>query len=74
MDQIRPFPPTDFIDQAEEEEAIRLVPAVDLREWMLEMFVYEDRRLYNSDHDHIAELIYDNEEFLALASSVAVAS
>ncbi|EPK3982404.1 putative metallopeptidase, partial [Acinetobacter baumannii] len=26
MDQIRPFPPTDFIDQAEEEEAIRLIP------------------------------------------------
>ncbi|EPP8394432.1 putative metallopeptidase, partial [Acinetobacter baumannii] len=26
MDQIRPFPPTDFIDQAEEEEAIRLTP------------------------------------------------
>ncbi|MGS5762046.1 putative metallopeptidase, partial [Acinetobacter baumannii] len=27
MDQIRPFPPTDFMDQAEEEEAIRLIPA-----------------------------------------------
>ncbi|HHP4512304.1 TPA: putative metallopeptidase, partial [Acinetobacter baumannii] len=26
MDQIRPFPPTDFMDQAEEEEAIRLIP------------------------------------------------
>ncbi len=25
MDQIRPFPPTDFIDQADEEEAIRIV-------------------------------------------------
>ncbi len=24
MEQIRPFPPTDFIDQAEEEEAIRI--------------------------------------------------
>ncbi|EQB8134095.1 putative metallopeptidase, partial [Acinetobacter baumannii] len=23
MEQIRPFPPTDFIDQADEEEAIR---------------------------------------------------
>jgi hypothetical protein len=28
MDQIRPFPPTDFIDQADEEEAIRIVPAI----------------------------------------------
>lgn len=28
MEQIRPFPPTDFIDQAEEEEAIRLIPGV----------------------------------------------
>gem|GEM_PF-3779066 len=27
MDQIRPFPPTDFIDQADEEEAIRLTRA-----------------------------------------------
>ncbi len=27
MEQIRPFPPTDFMDQAEEEEAIRLIPA-----------------------------------------------
>ncbi len=26
MEQIRPFPPTDFMDQAEEEEAIRLIP------------------------------------------------
>ncbi|HHP4512303.1 TPA: putative metallopeptidase, partial [Acinetobacter baumannii] len=26
MNQIRPFPPTDFMDQAEEEEAIRLIP------------------------------------------------
>ncbi len=25
MDQITPFPPTDFIDQADEEEAIRIV-------------------------------------------------
>lgn len=30
MDQIRPFPPTDFMDQAEEEEALRLIPAPDL--------------------------------------------
>ncbi|HHP4683841.1 TPA: putative metallopeptidase, partial [Acinetobacter baumannii] len=30
MNQIRPFPPTDFMDQAEEEEAIRLIPAPDL--------------------------------------------
>lgn len=29
MEQIRPFPPTDFIDQADEEEAIRLAPAPD---------------------------------------------
>ncbi len=28
MDQIRPFPPTDFMDQAEEEEALRLMSAI----------------------------------------------
>ncbi|HHP4508320.1 TPA: putative metallopeptidase, partial [Acinetobacter baumannii] len=31
MEQIRPFPPTEFIDKAEEEEAIRIVPAPDLK-------------------------------------------
>ena len=31
MDQIRPFPPTDFMDQADEEEAIRIVSAPDLK-------------------------------------------
>ncbi|EPL5020201.1 putative metallopeptidase, partial [Acinetobacter baumannii] len=35
MDQIRPFPPTDFIDQADEEEAIRIVPAPDLKNWVV---------------------------------------
>ncbi|MDA3433114.1 hypothetical protein [Acinetobacter baumannii] len=35
MEQIRPFPPTDFIDQAEEEEAIRLIPASDLKKWVI---------------------------------------
>lgn len=28
MEQIRPFPPTELIDQAEEDEAIRLAPAL----------------------------------------------
>nr|WP_284106491.1 putative peptidoglycan-binding domain-containing protein [Acinetobacter pittii] len=32
---MRPFPPTDFIDQAEEEEAIRLIPASDLKKWVI---------------------------------------
>ncbi len=35
MDQIRPFPPTDFIDQIDEEEAIRIVPASDLKNWVV---------------------------------------
>ncbi|EPE4317509.1 putative metallopeptidase, partial [Acinetobacter baumannii] len=35
MEQIRPFPPTDFIDQADEEEAIRLTPAPDLKKWVV---------------------------------------
>ena len=32
MEQIRPFPPTEMIDQAEEEEVVRLAPAIDLKE------------------------------------------
>jgi uncharacterized FlaG/YvyC family protein len=30
-EQIRPFPPTELIDQAEQEEALRLAPAPDLK-------------------------------------------
>lgn len=35
MNQIRPFPPTELLDQAEEEAAIRLAPAPDLNEWVI---------------------------------------
>lgn len=75
MEQIRPFPPTDLIDQAEAEEAIRLAPAPDLKAWVVKNFLTIDAELYNPDHDHIAELLHDNEEFLAFAwaSSAAVA-
>ncbi|WP_151817167.1 putative metallopeptidase [Acinetobacter oleivorans] len=75
MDQIRPFPPTDFIDQAEEEEAIRLIPAPDLKKWVITNFLTLGGPLHNPDHDHIAELLHDNEEFLACAwaSSACVA-
>ena len=38
IEQFRPFPPPDLIDQAEEEEAIRLAPAVELKEWVLKTF------------------------------------
>ncbi|EXS11226.1 hypothetical protein J672_3697 [Acinetobacter sp. 883425] len=67
MEQIRPFPPTDFIDQAEEEEAIRLIPASDLKKWVIANYLTIGGPLHNPDHDHIAELIHDNEEFLAFA-------
>ncbi|EPA3097267.1 putative metallopeptidase [Acinetobacter baumannii] len=67
MDQIRPFPPTDFMDQAEEEEAIRLIPAPDLKKWVVANYLTIGGPLYNPDHDHIAELLHDNEEFLAFA-------
>lgn len=67
MDQIRPFPPTDFIDQADEEEAIRIVPAPDLKNWVVANFLTLGGPLYNPDHDHIAELLHDNEEFLEFA-------
>lgn len=75
MEQIRPFPPTDLIDQAEAEEAIRLAPAPDLKAWVVKNFLTIDAELYNPDHDHIAELLHDNDEFLAFAwaSSAAVA-
>ncbi|MGR2922984.1 hypothetical protein FY049_21040, partial [Acinetobacter sp. 1125_18A] len=53
MDQIRPFPPTELIDQAEEEEAIRLTPAVDLKEWVVTNFLTLGGALHNPDHDHM---------------------
>ncbi|MCV7485099.1 putative metallopeptidase [Acinetobacter baumannii] len=67
MDQIRPFPPTDFIDQADEEEAIRIVPAPDLKNWVVANFLTLGGPLHNPDHDHIAEMLHDNEGFLAFA-------
>lgn len=75
MEQFRPFPPTDLIDQAEEEEAIRLAPAPELKEWVVNNWLTLGGQLHNPDHDHIAELLHDNEEFLAFAwaSSAAVA-
>jgi len=67
MDQITPFPPTDFIDQADEEEAIRLAPAPDLMNWVIANFLTIGGPLHNPDHDHIAEMLHDNEGFLASA-------
>ncbi|MDV7673718.1 putative metallopeptidase [Acinetobacter baumannii] len=67
MDQIRPFPPTDFMDQAEEEEALRLIPAPDLKNWVVANFLTLGGPLHNPDHDHIAEMLHDNEGFLAFA-------
>jgi len=75
MDQIRPFPPQELIDKAEEDEAIRLAPAPDLMNWVITNFLTIGGPLHNPDHDHIAELLHDNEEFLACAwaSSACVA-
>lgn len=67
MDQIRPFPPTDFIDQIDEEEAIRIVPASDLKNWVVANFLTLGGPLHNPDHDHLAEMLHDNEGFLASA-------
>ncbi|EMB5597661.1 hypothetical protein RG250_003873, partial [Acinetobacter baumannii] len=50
MEQIRPFPPTDFIDQADEEEAIRLTPAPDLKKWVVANYLTIGGPLYNPDH------------------------
>ena len=67
MAQIRPFPPTDLIDQAEQEENIRLAPAVDLKEWVVKNFLTIGGALHNPDHDHIAEMLHDDETVLAFA-------
>lgn len=67
MDQIRPFPPANFFDQAEEEQAIRLIPAPELKAWVFANFLTLGGPLHNPDHDHIAEMLHDNEEFLAFA-------
>lgn len=63
------------MDQAEQEEAIRLAPAPELKEWVVKNWLTIGGELHNPDHDHIAELLHDNEEFLAFAwaSSAAVA-
>ncbi|URM40040.1 hypothetical protein [Acinetobacter sp. AS23] len=66
MDQIRPFPPQDLLDKAEEDEAIRLAPAPDLMNWVITNFLTVGGPLHNPDHDHIAELLHDNEEFVGV--------
>lgn len=53
MEQIRPFPPTDLIDKAEEQEAILLAPAVDLKNWVVANWLTLGGELHNPDHDHI---------------------
>jgi len=75
MSQIRPFPPTELMDKADEEEAIRLAPAPDLMDWVVKNFLTIGGPLHNPDHDHISELLHDSEEFLAFAwaSSACVA-
>ena len=67
MEQIRLFPPTDLIDREEEQEAILLAPAVDLKDWVIKNWLTIGGELHNPDHDHIAELIHDDENFLAFA-------
>ncbi|MGQ1063152.1 putative metallopeptidase [Acinetobacter baumannii] len=67
MEQIRPFPPIDLLEQAEAEEALRLAPAQDLKEWVVKNFLTIGGPLHNPDHDHIAELLHDSDEFLAFA-------
>ena len=75
MEQFRPFPPTDLIDRAEEQDAILLTPAVELKEWVVNNWLTLGGELHNPDHDYIAELLHDQESFLAFtwASSAAVA-
>ncbi|MDQ9890078.1 putative metallopeptidase [Acinetobacter pittii] len=67
MEKIRPFPPQDLMDKADEDEAIRLAPAPELMSWVITNFLTIGGPLHNPDHDHIAELLHDNEEFLACA-------
>lgn len=55
------------MDQAEEEEALRLIPAPDLKQWVVANFLTLGGPLHNPDHDHIAEMLHDNEGFLAFA-------
>lgn len=67
MEQIRPFPPIELLEQAEAEEALRLAPAQDLKEWVVKNFLTIGGPLHNPDHDLIAELLHDSDEFLAFA-------
>ena len=65
--QTRPFPPQTLIEQAEEQEAILLAPAPELKQWVTDNWLTLGGGFHNPDHDHIAELLHDNESFLAFA-------
>lgn len=79
MDLIRPFPPVHFLDQAKAdlasgiEPTIEILPAPELLEWVKSTFLTIGSPLYNTEHDHIAELLHDNEEFLVFAWATAPA-
>lgn len=69
----RPFPPLDFLDETKEQLAsgmeppIKLIPAPELKDWVVKSFLDADSPLYNPDHDHITELLDHDDSFLAFA-------
>lgn len=49
----RPFPPVEFVEEFA--PYIKLVPAVGVREWVIEQIISEDGVLHNPDHLHLLQ-------------------
>lgn len=79
MDHIRPFPPLHFLDQTKIdlasgiEPTVEITPAPELLDWVKNTFLKMGSPLYNTEHNHIAELLDADDEFLAFAWATAPA-
>ena len=65
----RPEPPQKILGLDPEFDPIDFEPAHDLRNWILETFIYQDGPLYNPEHDHIQ--LFDRDFFAVLWASSA---
>ena len=75
MNNIRPFPPLGFVTDEDDEDAfIKFMPAHELKSWVFDNWLTAGGPFYNPDHEHVAELLHDDFEFLSFlwASGPAV--
>lgn len=66
----RPFPPADLVDMVDIDSGdsiLKIVPAPELMEWVIKVFITPGSPIYNPDHEHIKEMLESDNEFLTFA-------